>query len=245
MTAERLVDKAVELDVECVQICYRPALQDFTGRDLEELRRHADAKNKKLEIGTSGSDVGLLQKFAEIATQIGATMVRTIFPGASEDLVDERSSVEQALPSFEKYDVVLAIENHEAYSSESLARMIGDIGSSHLRVCLDTVNSVGRGEGVREVTELLGPFTRSLHIKDFATKRRSSGMGFEVTGASAGSGKLNVPWLLQQFSASESDLSCILEQWSDYAGSLEQSIGEQEQTARSGIAYLKRQLQNL
>jgi sugar phosphate isomerase/epimerase len=259
MTAAQLVDKAVELEVDCVQIVFRPALHELPGGDLDSLRDHAKERQITLEIGTSGWDRELLKQYCEIASRLRARLVRTIMPGASVGLEEERPTIAELVPYYEDAGVVLALENHEDCSSEDLAAMIEEIGSPNLGICLDTVNSLGRGEGTREVVDLLLPYTKSLHVKDFTTKRRPSGMGFEVTGATAGQGRLDIRGLLERAREQEvegggpntvggpntggqQDMSVILEQWSDFAGSLAASVEDQERTAASGIEYLKKEL---
>ena len=239
MSATELVDRAVELDVPYVQICYRPALHELSAGDLKHLRRYAETRGKHLEIGTSGCVAEVLTAYAEVAATLNARLVRTIFPNASPGLVSERRVLESVLPAFEAHGIVLAIENHEDCSVHQLAGLIREVESECLGVCMDTVNSLGRGEGTQEVVDSLLPYARTLHVKDFATRRRASGMGFEVTGAPAGTGRLDVPWLLSCAASADPEMSVVLEQWSDFGDSIEASMADQERDAVDGIAYLK------
>ncbi|MFW6292331.1 MAG: sugar phosphate isomerase/epimerase family protein [Spirochaetota bacterium] len=243
MTATDIVDKAVELGAACAQICYRPALHKLSADELSALARHAQRHGVCLEIGTSGFDPGLLERYAQIAAALEARLVRTIVPGASPGFAEERRVVERLLPFYERSGVILAIENHEDCSSADLAALVADVGSPSLGVCLDSVNSLGRGEGTREVVTTLAPCTASLHVKDFATRRRPSGMGFEVTGAPLGEGRLDIDWLVRTVGAVRPEASVILEQWSDFAGDLDTSIAEQERTARIGLGRLRSTLE--
>lgn len=242
MDAHEIIRRAVALGVTCVQICFRPALHELPDDELDAIGRHARESGQTLEIGTSGGDEEHLRRYARIAERLGAVLVRTILPGASAGLAEERRAIERVLPEYERADAVLAVENHEDYSSSELADLVRSTGSPNLGVCLDTVNSLGRGEGFREVVDTLMPFTASVHVKDFTTRRRPSGMGFEVTGTPAGTGRLDVRALLDRTARERPGASVILEQWSDFAGTLEDSIADQERTARSGVEYLKRLL---
>ena len=245
MNAIELIDKAVALEVKCVQICVRPALEEMSSAELQAIRRHAEASGVALEIGTTGADTGHLLRFAEIAAELGSPLVRTIWPNASDDLAVEAAAVEQVLPGYRSNRVVLAVENHEDYSSHALAALITRVNDRHLGVCLDSVNSLGRGEGTREVTELLLPHAVSVHIKDFTSRRRPSGMGFEITGAPAGHGRLDIGWLISRVVVECPEASIILEQWSDFEGTLEKSIAAQDRDATEGVAYLRQSIRAL
>ena len=50
---------------------------------------------------------------------------------------------------FEEAGVVLAIENHDKFSTDELVYMVEELGPSWVGICLDTVNSFGALEGPR------------------------------------------------------------------------------------------------
>ena len=82
---------------------------------------------------------------AQIQTRIADLRLRLTLEGLSEEL----------LPLLEETGIVLAIENHERYGYRELLGLVEDCDSSHVGVCLDSVNSLGRGEGVWEVADAL------------------------------------------------------------------------------------------
>lgn len=82
--------------------------------------------------------------------------------------------------------------------------------------------------------------TLNLHVKDFTVVRGGTNMGFTVTGAPTGEGKLDIPRLLARMYACRPDASVILEQWTPQMGTIEQSIAEQERWAEAGVPYLRR-----
>jgi sugar phosphate isomerase/epimerase len=203
------------------------------------LREYADTHSRTIEIGTVGSDPTHLLKFLDIAVVLGANLVRTIFTQASAGLKAERENIRQVAAAYVDKQVYLAIENHEASSYLDLESLCREIDNEYVGVCLDTVNSLGRGEGVREVTLALMPYTKCLHVKDFTVVRHKSDMELTITGASAGKGKLDIPAqfaLLKQYHPSA---SIILEQWTPLQADLEATIALQESWAEAGIAYLK------
>ena len=239
MDSGDLIDRAERLGVEVVQLCFRPALHELSDSELDTIRDHAAGKGIALEVGTSGADPGLLRRYAEIAARLDARLVRTIFPAASPGLREESAVVRDVMDAYRANGVLLAVENHEDCASRDLVRLVREHDARYLGVCLDSVNSLGRGEGVREVVDLLLPHAASVHIKDFTTRRRPSGMGFEVTGAPTGQGRLDVSWLLGEAARECPHASVVLEQWSDFQGTIEASIQDQERAAAAGIRYLR------
>ena len=245
MTAQELVDKAVHLEVPLVQICVKPDLAGLGEGELRAVRRYAEAKGRTLEIGTVGSDPDHLRHFLYIAQTLGARLVRTIFRGATPGLVDERRSMARVAEQFANAQVYLAIENYEATPFLDLQSLFQEIDNEYVGVCLDTVNSLGRGEGVREVTEALMPFTKCLHVKDFTVVRHSSDMELTIMGAPAGEGKLDIPAQLKMLQKMQPQASVVLEQWTPFHDTLAQTIALEEEWAETGLRYLKTHLAQL
>jgi sugar phosphate isomerase/epimerase len=239
LNAQQLIDKAVELGVTLVQICVRPALHEMDRDDLAELHGYASGKGVRIEVGTTGSDPEQLLRYLQIAKTLKAPLVRTIFPQASPGLSRERSRLTEVAAEYEREKVHLAIENHEMYGYRELIELLETLATPHVGVCLDTVNSLGRGEGVEEVTQALLPFTVCLHVKDYTVVRGDTDMGFTVVGAPAGEGKLDIPDQLSRLKEANPEASVVLEQWTPFADTIEQTIRLQEQWAKQGIGYLK------
>ena len=245
LSAQDLIDKAIELGVDLVQICVRPVLSEKNGKELEELRAYAEKRGIAFEVGTSGSDPEELLRYLQIAKALKAQLVRTIFTEASPGLKQEESQLAQVVAAFENALIHLAIENHEMYSYRDLAALIGRFASPYLGVCLDTVNSLGRGEGVEEVSKALLPYTACLHVKDFTVIRGGTDMGFSVVGTPAGQGKLNIPEQLARLKTHRPEASIVLELWTPFAESAENTVALQEDWAEQSIAFLKEVLSGL
>jgi len=239
LTAYDLINRAVVADVPVVQICVKPDLAAISINELATLREYAVDNNKTIEVGTVGSDPNHLLDFLKIAEMLGANLVRTIFTGASPDLAEERTQIAKIADQYAEKQVYLAIENHEASSYLDLEALCKDMDNEYIGVCLDTVNSLGRGEGIREVTEALMPYTKCLHVKDFTVIRHKSDMELTITGASAGEGKLDIPAHLAMLSNYRPDASVILEQWTPLQETLNTTVELQERWAEDGITYLK------
>jgi 3-oxoisoapionate decarboxylase len=165
--------------------------------------------------------------------------MRTIFTQPSAGLAQEEAQLREVLPEFRQAGVALAVENHETSSCHDLRRLVETVNDPNLGVCLDSVNSLGRGEGVWEVAEVLLPFTINLHVKDFTVTRGGTDMGFTITGAPTGTGKLDILRLLARLHGYRPDATVILEQWTPLGVSVEAAIAEQESWGVEGVRYLK------
>jgi len=106
--------------------------------------------------------------------------------------------IREVLPEFEAQGVTLGLENYEKHSCRDLAALVRRLESSHVGICLDTVNSLGALETPEVVVETLAPLTVNLHIKDFAIDRVPQMMGFVVSGVPRERASWLIPWLLGQ-----------------------------------------------
>lgn len=136
----------------------------------------------------------------------------------------------------------IAVENHDRFPSAILAGIVEQAGSEHVGICLDTVNSFGALEGPGVVVPALAPYTLNLHLKEFTVARIPSAMGFTVTGAPAGQGRLDVPWLLGCLRAHGRDVNAILESWPPFGPTLEETIARERSWAETSVGYLRRHI---
>lgn len=123
-----------------------------------------------LEIGMRGVRLEDIQLEATFAQRIGCRLIRTTAEAEGEptpSTAELESRLRAALPVLEQTGTVLAIENARLPARE-LARAIAVVGSKHLGVTLDTVNSLALPEGTEEVVTALATHVRCLHLKDSA-----------------------------------------------------------------------------
>jgi sugar phosphate isomerase/epimerase len=173
-------------------------LIEFDAARIQRLAERAARDGIELEIGGQHLTRENLASFGELARRLRAPILRFVIdaPGYHPAPDEVVQIIRAALPYLE--GITLGIENHDRFPARVLRDMIEAVGSESVGVCLDTANSLGAGEGIREVAEVLAPYTVNLHIKDFTVERLPYLMGFTVSGCPAGDGMLNVPELLQQ-----------------------------------------------
>ncbi len=160
-------------------------------------------------------------------------------PGFEPDVRTIIAILHDLEPEFRKRNIKLAIENHDRFKAREFEKMVTAAGTDWTGICLDSVNSMGAGEGFETVSEILIPYTINLHIKDFTIRRMEHKMGIIIEGRPAGSGMLNIPGLVSKLNATGKCSSAILELWTPPAESIEATITKEENWAEESIQYLK------
>jgi sugar phosphate isomerase/epimerase len=149
------------------------------------------------------------------------------------------SIIRELLPEFKKRNIRLAIENHDRLKASEFEDILQSVGSDFVGICLDSVNSMGAGEGFETVSEILLPYTINLHVKDFIIHRVSHKMGFVIEGTPAGKGMLNIRKLTESLSALNRCNSAILELWTPPEPGIEETIIKEDKWAEESMRYLK------
>jgi len=237
LEAEGLVEQASRLGVRVVQICDNLPLHLLPAERLDGLAARAGSAGVALEVGTRGTEPAHLLSYLRTASALGARLVRSLI--TKEVAAAERELLE-VLPAYEKAGVVLALENYERHGVRALAELIQRIASPCLGACLDTVNSLGALETPREAISALLPHTASLHLKDFDITRNEHRLGFSVLGTPAGQGRLDIPELVNAARNNGRDPNAILELWTPYTGTVDDTVRKEMSWAEESISFLRR-----
>jgi sugar phosphate isomerase/epimerase len=241
MTETDLVDQAVAMGLSCLQIGDNLPLHTLSDERLHSLTLSLAKHSLRIEVGARGLTAKNFADYLSISHQLNAPLLRFVIDGpahqlASQDVIE---LIKDFLPDLKNANTLLGIENHDRFKAKELAIMMEAVGSDQVGICLDCVNSMGAGEGLEYVADVLSPYTVNLHIKDFAIKRLPHKMGFTVTGAPAGTGLTNVPLLMEKLAKYNRCQSAVLEQWVPWQSSLEETIHTEKKWAEQSISYLK------
>jgi sugar phosphate isomerase/epimerase len=241
LTELDLLTKAEQVGVSLVQFGDNLPLHQLSTESLIHLHKAAQAKNISLEVGARGLTEDHLHVYIRIASQLNAKLLRFVVDAKGyEPEVDTIIAIIKAnLLQLENNQLTLGLENHDRLKAKEFAYIIEQVGSPRVGICLDSVNSMGAGEGLEQIVEILAPYTVNLHIKDFGIKRLPHLMGFQIDGRPAGKGMLNVPWLLQKIIPYQRCHTAILEQWVVPEDTLDKSILKEDAWAAESIHYLK------
>jgi sugar phosphate isomerase/epimerase len=241
LTPADLVRKARMLGAGVVQVVDNLPLDQVSQSELDAFRVAAGEAGIELEIGTRGVQPSHLERYLEIAHSVRARLVRTMcgWHGAPPPLIEVERNLKEVLPNFEKAGIRVALENYEAYSTRDLANLIQAIDSPNLGVCLDLTNSFGALESAEEILDALVPLTLNVHLKEFTIERIAYLMGFEFRGRPTGTGRLPIEKIFSRLHQAGRTPNVIVELWTPFAGSLEETLELEESWARQSVAFLK------
>jgi sugar phosphate isomerase/epimerase len=238
------VELAVRLGVDIVQIADNLPLHKLSAQELVELRAAAERHGIELQTGTRGVSPEYLMPYLEISQQLGAKIVRTVSHTADSKphITQVREWMTEILPEFEKAGIAIALENNESHHAAEFAWLVRELNSPSLAICLDTANSLGGLETLPSVVEQLAPYAIVLHAKDFEIRRIDTRMGFTVTGAPAGEGRVDFDFVFEELARHGRDPSVILEHWPPFVGTIEETVRIEEEWVERSIRFLKRKL---
>jgi 3-oxoisoapionate decarboxylase len=241
MSVYSLMEKAVALQVDCIQVADNFPLAEQHPDELAAIREYAGNRNIAVEVGTKGLTAENLDRHIDLAVYFSSPILRMVVDSQNyrPELDTMVTIIREALPKLAEHHIILALENHDRLHASVFKEIVVRTGSTFTGICLDCVNSMGIGEGLETVTENLAPYTVNLHVKDFIVKRVSHMMGFVVEGTPAGKGFLNLPEILGKLRPYNRCGSAILELWTPPAATLEETLEREESWARESIAYLK------
>jgi 3-oxoisoapionate decarboxylase len=237
----QLVDKANSFRLHVIQIADNNPLHLLSDHELDSLFDYARIKDVRIEVGTRGLKPGNLMAYVSIAKRLKSGILRIVIdePGYTPGIDEVLVILKETIPLLRRNGIKLAIENHDRFKSYEFARMVEETDPEWIGICLDSVNSMGAGEGIDEVVKMLAPYTINLHLKEFTIKRVSHKMGFVIEGLPAGQGMLNIPSLLKTIEKTGKCKSAILELWTPPDDSIEETVKKENDWAIESINYLK------
>jgi 3-oxoisoapionate decarboxylase len=242
MSVFELIGTAKFLGINVVQIADNLPLEKFSVPELVQIKQFADNLEIRIEVGARHMSLERIQQYLQIARLMDSPILRFVIdgPGFEPSLKEVIELIREIVPQLKEHKIQLAIENHDRFKSYEFAQMITETDPEWVGICLDSVNSMGAGEGIEEVVRTLAPFTINLHLKEFVIKRVSHKMGFVIEGLPAGEGMLNIPSLLETIEKTGKCKSAILELWTPPSETLEQTIRKENEWAEKSIQNLKK-----
>ena len=225
-TAFDLIAYAKEVKAEGLSLesCYMNALDRGFLRELRAALDEAGLERVLawghpvgLERGTSPEALEDLKRHIPSALELGCRPMRITASGSpfSAELQaqftrDLDPMLREALRSAEDQGVVLAIENHGDFDSDSLLRLLKRMGSPALKVTLDTGNLLSVGDDPVEGARKLAPYVAATHIKDLVMDAAAPGAQPRYKCTPTGRGLVRVPEILDHLrAAGYAGLLCI------------------------------------
>jgi sugar phosphate isomerase/epimerase len=241
LTLSDMLRSTQALDVDLFQICDYEPLLAFSATEVRELRSTADDLGIQLELGTRGVAEDHLATFLVLAEALGVTLVRSMIgsAGSRPSLSEAERSLRRVLPAYAAIGVDLALETYEQVPTGHLVSLIETIGSDSLGICLDPANTVAGLESPRDVVERCSPYTKNIHVKDFAFARQDGWVGFTLSGAELGTGLLDYPDELRMVNPDARGINRIVEHWLPWQGSFAETAARENAWTISSLTYMK------
>ena len=241
LNEQDLVAQTINFGLGCLQIGDNLPLHTLSAAQLSDLQNVLREKNIRLEVGARGLTEDHLRQYLDITASLQSPLLRFVVDDANyaPDIEKIIAILKNILPDLKKHKITLGIENHDRFKAKDLQHIMEAISDDHIGICLDSVNSIGAGEGLEWVADMLAPYTVNLHIKDFSIRRFPNNMGFTVAGAPAGKGMLDLSMIMEKLAKYNRCQSAILEQWVVPENVLDDTIKKEKQWAVEGIQYLR------
>ncbi|MGI6375685.1 MAG: sugar phosphate isomerase/epimerase family protein [Anaerolineae bacterium] len=241
LTPVDLVDKAVGLGVQVIQVADNLPLHSLSVAQRQALALAAAQQGIELEVGAKGLTIQNVRRYIGIAGELGSRLLRIIVdsPGDTPEPDEIIRRLESLLPALDTAGVTLGIENHDRMRARDLAAVVQRVDSARVGICLDTVNSFGALEGPEVVVNTLAPYVVNLHLKDFAIFRAAQMMGFIIQGRPLGQGRTDIPWLLQTLADRGRDVNAIIELWTPDQGAVDANIALEARWAAESVAHAR------
>lgn len=240
LSAEMLLEKAARFRLPLVQLSDHLPLLEMSAPALRALRSRADSLDLKLEVGIRGFTEEQIMKGVKACEALDARMLRIVIdlPNYEPDTNEVLEIFHRVAPALQAADVVLAIENHDRFSSRMLSELIREADSPQLGICLDMVNSIGAGEGIETVLQNLLPLAVNIHFKDFAIKRLPHLQGFIVEGRPLGQGMLPAKTILSQIADLPHEPNVLLELWTPPESDMQKTLAKESEWVAESVSAM-------
>ncbi|MCE3047023.1 sugar phosphate isomerase/epimerase family protein [Helicobacter kayseriensis] len=157
---------------------------------LEQIAQKLERYGMYCEIDAKGFDYDKFEKIARVSKILNAKVIRSYVPltdrtknaiyasdGAYDDskidakfdkkeFLESVSEIRKLIPLLEKYDLKLAIENHEYQTSRDLLDLLFLIHHPNIGFLYDFGNSMMAYEDPILACQNMAPYTFSTHVKD-------------------------------------------------------------------------------
>jgi sugar phosphate isomerase/epimerase len=205
-----------------------------------ELRRHAADLGLEISLGCLTLDPAVLCEYLDRTEALGARDLRLILESETGTPLSAggiRAFLDRVVPALASRRVRLAIENHFAIPSRTLAEAAGAYPVETVGFCIDAANSLRNFEDWEKVFDLLGDRAVCYHLKDY--RIAGSNVGFSVGGAPFGEGQIDARAILRRIFTKTPDPKIYLENWTPSTGDRENDIATDAWWLEKSIANLR------
>jgi sugar phosphate isomerase/epimerase len=223
-----------------LQICENARPLELGRSAWTELRHQAGDLGLEISLGCLTLDPAVLHQYLDRTEALGAADLRLVLESETSTPLSAggiRAFLDRVVPALASRGIRLAIENHFAIPSRTLAEAAGSYPPETVGFCVDVANSLRNFEDWEKVFDLLGDRAVCYHLKDY--RIAGSNVGFSVGGAPFGEGQIDARAILRRIFAKTPAPKIYLENWTPSTGDREQDIATDARWLEKSIANLR------
>ena len=236
----KLIRLARRAGLDRLQICENARPLALAPSGWKELQREAAEIRLEISLGCMTLDPAVVFQYLDRTEALGGSDLRLVLEsetGSPLSVHRIRAFLDEVLPRFESRGIRLAIENHFAIPSKTLAEAVAPYPAGALGFCVDVANSLRNFEDWEKVFEFLGDRAFCYHLKDYRIS--GSNVGFSVSGAPFGEGQIPAQAILARILATNPDPRIYLEAWTPSTGDRQTDIETDARWLDTSIANFR------
>jgi sugar phosphate isomerase/epimerase len=215
-----LLHLAREAGLDSFQVCENAWPLSASPSEWTQLARQATDIGLELSLGCMTLNPDVIFNYLDRVEATGGSYLRVVLEREGEPaltLERIRQFLDGIVPELESRKVCLAIENHFEIPSRLLAEAAIAYPANLVGFCVDVANSLRNFEDTNTVLDLLSPRAVCYHLKDYVVA--GSNVGFAVSGAPFGDGRIGAPGLLRRILGSGNSMpKMFIETWTPATG---------------------------
>jgi len=240
---EDLLRQVRDAGLDSFQICENARPLNASPAEWTKRAHQAASMGLRLSLGCMTLDRAVIIQHLDCVQAIGGSYLRVVLERKGESwltLDGIRKFLDGVVQELEAREICLAIENHFEIPSRVLAEAAQSYPPNLVGFCVDVANSLRNFEDAGVVLDLLGPRAVCYHLKDYVLA--GSNVGFSVSGAPFGEGRIGALSLLQRIMRRDSTPQIFLETWTPASGVWADDVARDAQWLASSVRNLKQLL---
>jgi sugar phosphate isomerase/epimerase len=235
-----LMQLARAVGLDALQICENARPLAASPVEWQKLAQQAAAMGLSLSLGCMTFDPDVVTQYLDRVEAIGGSYLRIVLEreGAPAMTMDRICRfLDDILPELAGRGIRLAIENHFEIPSQVLAEAASGFAPDLIGFCVDVANSLRNFEDTESVLQLLSPRAVCYHLKDYVVD--GTNVGFAVTGAPFGQGRIKAQQLLRRILEGRNAQLMFLETWTPKTGNWQRDVEEDAAWLAASVSSLR------
>ncbi len=228
--------------LDSFQVCENARPLSASTKNWTQLAQQANDLGLDLSLGCMTLNPEVIFNYLDRVEVVGGNYLRIVLEreGKSALTLERiRKLLDEIVPQLESRKICLAIENHFEIPSRLLAEAANTYPVNLVGFCVDVANSLRNFEDTDTVLHLLSPRAICYHLKDYVVT--GSNVGFAVSGAPLGEGRIGVPGLLRRIRGNGNSMpQMLIETWTPGTGHWEVDVDEDAKWLTASIHNLRK-----